>query len=406
MADKYPNYAALAAAEVEGVDYTRTAGTPAGATWASIAIHGGGIEAGSGEMAREVAGTRMRYFEFAGIKNSGNTDLHLTSTVYDEPTGIALVAGSRRCLSFHGYAGETGIEETAIGGLDTALVSRVTTALKIAGFNVVTAPSEIAGTNPLNIANKTTSGMGVQLELSRAQRASFFPNGDLSRAMRDSGQRTPTFYAYARAIQSVYSGYGVVAQNSINVSRYCLLPAPTADVDLTATVSTDRVVTGGSHFLALVARYADASNSYLARLEFTTSATVALTVRRRLTGTETSLGGGTITGLSHAPGVRFRLRLQVAGAALRAKAWLDGQPEPAEWSTEVTDSSLTAAGQIGMRSILSTANTNSLPVIASWGDLLLDGTQRFTVTRSVNGITKAHGAGTDLRLAQPTIVAL
>lgn len=406
MADKYASYAALAAAEVEGVDYTRTAVTPTGATWASIAIHGGAIEAGSGEMAREVAGSRMRYFEFAGIKSSGNTDLHLTSTVYDEPTGIALVAGARRCLSFHGYTGETGVEETAIGGLDTALVSRVTTALRIAGFTVVTAPSEIAGTNPLNICNKTTTSMGVQLELSRAQRAAFFPGGDLSRAMRDSGQRTEAFYAYAAAIASVYSGYGVVAQNSINVSRYCLLPAPSVDVDLTATVATDRVVTGGSHFLALVARYADASNSYLARLEFTTSATVALTVRRRLTGTETSLGGGTLTGLTHAPGVRFRLRLQVAGAALRAKAWLDGQPEPAEWNTEVTDSSFTAAGQIGMRSILSTANTNSLPVIASWGDLLLDGPQRVIVTRAVNGVVKPHGVGTDLRLAQPTIVAL
>lgn len=406
MADLYPSYALLAAAETEGVDFTRTAVTPTAATWASVAIHGGGIEAGSGEMAKEVAGSRMRYFEFAGLKTSGNADLHLTSTVYDEPLGVALVAGSRRCLSFHGYTGETGIEETAIGGLDTALVASVTTALRIAGFAVVDAPSEIAGTDPDNICNSTTTGAGVQLELSRAQRAAFFPGGDLSRAMRDSGQRTDAFHAYARAIQSVYTGYGVVSQGSINVSRYCLLPAPAADVDLTATVATDRVVTGGSHFLNLVARYADTSNSYLARLEFTTAAAVALTVRRRLAGTETSLGGGTITGLTHAPGVRFRIRFQVTGSALRAKAWLDGQPEPAGWNTESSDSSLTAAGQIGMRSILSTANTNSLPVITTWGDFLLDGPQQATVTRSANGIVKPHLAGTPVSLARPAVVAL
>lgn len=406
MADLYPSYAALAAAEVEGVDYTRTAVTPTGATWASVAIHGGGIEAGSGEMAKEVAGSRMRYFEFAGLKTSGNVDLHLTSTVYDEPLGVALVAGSRRCLSFHGYTGTTGIAETAVGGLDAALVSRVNTALRTAGFAVVDAPSEIAGTDPLNICNENLSGAGVQLEMSRAQRAAFFPGGDLSRAMRDSGQRTPAFYAYARAIQSVYAGYGVVAQNSINVSRYTLLPAPAADVDLAATVATDRVVTGGSHFLSLVARYADTSNVYLARLEFSTTATVALTVRRRLTGTETSLGGGTVTGLAHAPGVRFRIRFQVTGTALRAKTWLDGQPEPAAWAVEVTDSSLTAAGQIGTRCILSTANTNSLPVIATWGDFLLDGPQQATVTRSVNSIVKPHPSGTPVSLARPAVVAL
>ncbi|MFJ9031086.1 hypothetical protein ACIRQP_21655 [Streptomyces sp. NPDC102274] len=80
--------------------------------------------------------------------------------------------------------------------------------------------------------------------------------------------------------------------------------------------------------------------------------------------------------------------------------------EPGAWTVETTDTSLTAAGQIGTRSILSTANTNSLPVIATWGDVLVQGPQRFTVTRSVNGIVKAHNGGTDVRLAVPTITAL
>ncbi|GGJ82101.1 hypothetical protein GCM10011583_12070 [Streptomyces camponoticapitis] len=406
MADLYPDYAALAAAETEGVDYSRTAVIPTGTTWASVAIHGGGIEAGSGEIAKEVAGTRMRFYEFAGLKTSGNVDLHITSTNFDEPTALGLIAASRRCLSFHGYTGTDGVPETAIGGLDTELVSRISLALRGAGFAVVDAPSEIAGTNPLNICNSTLSGAGVQLELSRSQRAAFFPGGDLSRAMRDSGQRTDAFYAYAAAVQSIFSGYGVVAQNSINVSRYCLIPAPAANVDMVATVATDKLATGGSHFLNLVARYADASNSYLARLEFTATATVALTVRRRLAGTETSLGGGTVAGLTHVAGRRFRIRLQVTGTALRAKVWLDGRPQPAAWNVDVTDSNLTAAGQLGMRSILSTSNTNVLPVVASWGDFLLAGPQRFEVTRAVNGIVKPHDAGADLRLAHPAIVAL
>lgn len=406
MADLYPDYATLAASEVEGVDYSRTAVIPTDATWASIAIHGGGIEAGSGEIAEEVASSRMRFYEFAGLKTSGNVDLHITSTNFDEPTALGLVGSSIRCLSFHGYTGSAGIPETALGGLDSELVSRITIALRGAGFAVVDAPSEIAGTDPDNICNSTLSGMGVQLELSRAQREAFFPGGDLSRAMRDSGQRTDTFYAYAAAVASAYSGYGVVSQGSVNVSRYTLIPAPAANVDMVATVATDKLAVGGSHFLNLVARYADTSNSYLARLEFTATATVALTVRRRLAGTETSLGGGTVTGLTHAANARFRIRFQAAGTALRAKVWLDGQPEPAAWNVDVTDSSLTAAGQIGMRSILSTSNTNTLPVTARWGDFLLAGPQRFEVTRSVNGIVKPHLSGTPVRLAQPTIVAL
>ncbi|WP_079023373.1 poly-gamma-glutamate hydrolase family protein [Streptomyces odonnellii] len=406
MADKYASYAALAAAEVEGVDYSRSAVTPAGATWASIAIHGGGIEAGSGEMAREVAGSRMAYFEFAGLKSANNVDLHLTSTVYDEPMGLGVVQASRRCLSFHGFTGTAGVEETALGGLDAVLVDRVAELLEARGFAVVTAPSEIAGTDPDNICNKTTSGTGVQLEMSRAQRQAFFPNGDLSRAMRESGQRTAAFYAYAQAVRDAYTGYGLVAQTSVNVSRYTLMSAPAADVDLTATVSTDALAAGGSHFLALVGRYADTSNSYLARLEFTTSQAVALTLRRRLAGTETSLGGGTITGLTHAAGRRFAIRLQITGTQLRAKAWLTSVVEPPAWTVSATDSSLTAAGQIGTRSILSTSNTNTLPVMGAWADFAVSGPQRFVVDRSVNGIVKSHPAGTDVRLAVPTIVAL
>ncbi|MFJ9027558.1 poly-gamma-glutamate hydrolase family protein [Streptomyces sp. NPDC102274] len=406
MADTYPSYAALAAAEAEGVDYTRTSLTPAGATWASIAIHGGSIEPGSGEVARAVADGRMAFFEFAGIKNSGNGDLHLTSTVYDEPMGIALVAAARRCLSFHGYTGTTGVAETAIGGLDPALVARVTASLETRGFVVISAPSEISGTNPLNICNKTTTSAGVQLEMSRAQRAAFFPNGDLSRAMRESGQRTAAFWDYAEALRSAYTGLGTVAQTSINVSRYTLIPAPSPDIDLTATVATDRIVTGGSHFVALVGRYQDTSNSYLARLEFTTASAVALTLRRRLAGTETLLGGGTVPGLTHEPNRRFAIRLQITGSALRAKTWLASGREPAAWTVAVTDTSLTTAGQIGTRSILSTANTNALPVLATWGDVSAPIPQRFTLARAVNGIVKPHPSGAPVALADPDVWGL
>ncbi|MFD3917300.1 poly-gamma-glutamate hydrolase family protein, partial [Streptomyces sp. NPDC058603] len=298
------------------------------------------------------------------------------------------------------------VPDTALGGLDAALVDRVRTVLEARGFAVVSAPSEISGTDPLNICNKTTSAAGVQLEMSRAQRASFFPNGDLSRAMRESGQRTDAFYEYAAAIRAAYSGQGIVSMNSFNVSRYTLLPSPGSDVDLTATVSTDQLAAGGSHFLALAGRYADASNSYLARVEFTTTATVALTIRRRLAGTETALAGGTVAGLTHTPGGRFAVRLQIAGSNLRAKVWPANQVEPVAWGVETSDASLTAAGQIGMRSILSSANTNPLPVIATWGDFLVQGPQRFTVTRSVNGIAKPHSTGAGIRLAVPTVVAL
>ncbi|HEX7038683.1 MAG TPA: poly-gamma-glutamate hydrolase family protein [Trueperaceae bacterium] len=205
MAPPYSSFEDLAAEQVEGVDYTRTAVVPAGAFLSAIAIHGGGIEPGTGELARHVAGDRMAFYEFAGIKASGNSDLHITSTLFDEPLCLDLQAKVYRTISFHGYTGTTGLAETQIGGLDGRLRELIRTALTNAGFTVVDAVSEVAGADPDNIANRNRSGAGVQLELSRALRESFFPGGDLSAANRASGVRTQAFYDYANAVLSAVS---------------------------------------------------------------------------------------------------------------------------------------------------------------------------------------------------------
>ncbi|MEV6124867.1 poly-gamma-glutamate hydrolase family protein [Streptomyces sp. NPDC052077] len=405
MADLYPNYAALAAAETYGVDYQIVSTSPPGATWASIAIHGGGIEAGTSEVAEAVATTGgMRFYEFDGMKTSGNGDLHLTSTAFDEPQGLALVASSARTVSFHGYVGSTGVPETAIGGLDTALVARLTTALRSRGFLVSTAPSEIAGTNPANICNKNSRSGGVQLEMSRALRESMFT--DFTRTGRKTKPRTPAFYDYVAAVLATVEGRGLVSLGSVNVSRWTTIPAPGPDTDLTASVATSALAVGGGHFLALASRWTDVNNAYLARLEFSASQAVILTLRKRVGGTETFLVQRTL-GATHAAGRRFRLRFQTTGTTLRARAWQDGTPEPGGWHVETTDTDLTAAGAIGTRSILSSANTNTLPVVASWGDVTeTSHPQRLTVTRAINAITKPHTTGTDVRVATPVHAAL
>ncbi|SIM69766.1 poly-gamma-glutamate hydrolase family protein [Micromonospora cremea] len=207
MGNLYDNYAQLAAGEEEGVTYTRTALYRPTTSWASIAIHGGGIEAGSGELALAVGDGLMDTYVFAGIKASHNSDLHITSSRFDEPQCLAMVGAADRCISFHGYAGTADQAETALGGLDADLQQSISAALIDKGFRVISASSEVAGTYPGNICNKDRRGAGVQLELSHALRKSFFPTEDLSRAMRDSGQRTARFYDYVEAIKSVVTTF-------------------------------------------------------------------------------------------------------------------------------------------------------------------------------------------------------
>ncbi|MFF7947029.1 hypothetical protein [Streptomyces griseorubiginosus] len=193
---------------------------------------------------------------------------------------------------------------------------------------------------------------------------------------------------------------------SINVNRYDTVTAPSADVDLRADFATSAVAAGGSQYTGIVARYVDANNLYYARLTFTTSQQVQVVLQKRVGGVQTDLATVTATELTHAAFSFFTLRFRVIGAVLMAKAWPRGGVEPGSWHATATDSSLSAAGSLGARSILDALNTNVLPVVVSIDNFQLTNVQTMTVTRSVNGVSKAQVAGEDIRLAYPTPVAL
>jgi hypothetical protein len=191
---------------------------------------------------------------------------------------------------------------------------------------------------------------------------------------------------------------------SVNASRYSVLTPPvTADADVRVDVATSALAVGGPQYAHVVARYTDANNLYAARVSFTTSQTLQLTLQKRVGGTQTDLATVSIPG-THAANTLFTLRLQVQGATLRAKAWQTGSVE-LDWQATVTDSSLTGAGQVGVRSTLDGTNTNTLPVTYSYDNFQVLNPQTFTVTRSINGVVKSHSAGEDVRLAYPTILA-
>jgi phage replication-related protein YjqB (UPF0714/DUF867 family) len=451
MPDLYADYAALAAAETEGVDYTRTAQTPSGAWWAAIAIHGGLIEAGTGPLAKQVADLRrMAFYEFKGIRAGSQPDLHITSENFDEPNALALVAKAGRILSFHGFTGTTGVEETLIGGLDAGLRDKVMAALVAAGFTVSVAASEYPGTSADNICNKSATGAGVQLELSRAQREAFFPGGDLTLpTLDDPDARTATFDAYAAAVASamvptlvydaqlsrvrlsgvapgwkdnfgrtvvdgweastsghnyitvgaatafqVNGGVGKHIHTAAAVSRWSLAATLQADWDEAAEVSTDLLAAGGGQFHLLIGRSTDdGATCYAARVEFSATQTVILTLRKRVAGTETLLVQHT-TGLTHAAGTAVRFRFQGLGSQLRAKAWLASGTEPAAWQLTTTDTDVTGTGRVGIRSILASTYTGTLPVTSSWGNAV--SYSKATVQRSTDGVrwTTVRGAAT------------
>lgn len=196
MADKYINYEALKAAETIGVDY-RIQAALQNDEFIIVAPHAGGIEVATTELTIATAGNDTSYYLFEGLKSSGNGDLHITSTHFDEPIALNMMESHDFGLSYHGYA-DSENEMTIIGGLSETLKVSVYENLSAYGFNVAYATDRFTATDPNNIVNRALF-QGVQLELSTAQRKAFFESGDWSKGNRMN--RTDAFYKYVAAVQ-------------------------------------------------------------------------------------------------------------------------------------------------------------------------------------------------------------
>ena len=199
--DTYHNYAQLAAHEQEGVDYVVRVlkGDP---LVAIVTPHGGEIEAGTSEIATAVASEDWSLYCFEGIKATGNQTLHITSTHFDEPRCLALLAPAERVLTIHGLSGNGKV--IWIGGKDENLIVRLDGSLKAAGFTTIFDNSpKHGGDKPNNICNRGSSGEGRQLELSRGLRRTLFAS--LSKAGRQ--HPTPRLFELSEAIRSGLAGY-------------------------------------------------------------------------------------------------------------------------------------------------------------------------------------------------------
>ncbi|MDX2513824.1 hypothetical protein PV355_01415 [Streptomyces stelliscabiei] len=221
----------------------------------------------------------------------------------------------------------------------------------------------------------------------------------------DAGGAWSTVGGGAASDYSVNGNAGVHVLSTVDITRRTAVTAASPDFDLYCDITTSALATGASLYGAVTGRMQDSGTMYMARLEFTTSNTILLALRRLVADVGVDLGAYTVP-VTHVAGTYIRVRLQGIGPALKAKAWAAADlVEPDVWNVSVTDSAISQAHSIGTRSITVTGNTNVNPQIR-YDNYRVVRPQTFTVTRSVNGVVKSHAAGADLRLATPTILAL
>lgn len=198
--DRYPSFTALARREREGRDFVRTIVDRASSI-AIVAPHGGGLEAGTSEIATAIAGKDLSLYSFEGIKLRDNESLHVTSIHFDDPACLDLLSRARTAVTIHGFSGtDMGIR---IGGLDASLKASVIASMIDAGFIPLEDDAIFTGLDPANICNRTASGKGLQLELSRGLRSAMFLG--LKRAERS--ETTPLFKRFVTAVRGALLAY-------------------------------------------------------------------------------------------------------------------------------------------------------------------------------------------------------
>jgi phage replication-related protein YjqB (UPF0714/DUF867 family) len=190
---KYRSFRELAIAEVEGIDY-RIRWRQGTSEIAIVAIHGGGIEPGTTQIAEAIAGDRHSFYSFSGLKKSGNFALHITSRRFDEPKGLAVARKATTVISVHGCGDSDSI--ILMGGRNIILKEKIRKSLEKAGFQVKNSV-RFPGSSPLNICNRCRSGAGVQLEICYGLRSLMFES--LLRSDRD--KTTMVFHRFVDALK-------------------------------------------------------------------------------------------------------------------------------------------------------------------------------------------------------------
>ena len=126
-----------------------------------IAPHGGAIEIGTSELASAIAGEQHNLYCFEGLRQFTFHELHVTSHRFDDPLALRLAARSAIVVGIHGCKGRDAI---FVGGRDRALARLLNDSLLEAGFPSQAENHSFPALHPNNICNRSSRGIGVQLE--------------------------------------------------------------------------------------------------------------------------------------------------------------------------------------------------------------------------------------------------
>ncbi len=198
-------------------------------------------------------------------------------------------------------------------------------------------------------------------------------NADLGGAWSTSG---------TSANASVSGGAGRQAITALGSTLSSALPnIASTDTELRVRFATDRAPTGNGHWISYIVRRVNSINEYRVRVKFATNGIALSAIKLPNSSTSSFIGSEVVTPLAATANLQYQIRAQVLGVnptLIRARVWLDGQPEPNTWTVSQTDATptLQAAGSFALSSYVS---GTTVPVNFSYDDIVLGSTNHFPI---------------------------
>lgn len=167
----------------------------------------------------------------------------------------------------------------------------------------------------------------------------------------------------------VQAGTGDVTLPPGSTRTATLAGVSTTAADIRVDFALSAVPTGGGSYTTVMGRQVGSAN-YVASVWVKSTGAAVLVIKQGATILSTTA----IAGVTYTPGAELSVRLQVSGTSpttIRARVWPAGQPEPAAWTSSVTDSTaaLQNPGTIGLQSYLSSTATST--VVTRYDDLVV-----------------------------------
>ena len=212
MTETYRDFAELVLHCMQGRDY-RFVIRDLGADATVIAIHGGGIEPLTSEIATAIAAEEHNLYDLRGIRAEGNEALRVPASRFDEMRLRGLLKRSRTALSVLGVPGEA--LTVHLGGKNRRLRAALAERLTEAGFEVHGPTGRGAAHDPRRFVNWPAAG-GVQMELTLALRRTMTRAPLAAFRWEDPAEWTERFLALVGAAQRALRDEAALARDDLD----------------------------------------------------------------------------------------------------------------------------------------------------------------------------------------------